>query len=244
MSLGLSDDRNRRRRRQQVFGTTFRWGLALAVGLGVGFYAHDVGTEIAQQQVGELQIRLTEETEASEKLRSEIAGLQAALRAERDKVTNWQKRYEADVPSADEMPILAAVRERLETGVSADRIQTVVSIARDDVACEPLSETKRFFVNNEISRGANDAVSFANGTITITGDGVAARNAANQPEAWFNTDAPVTLNFSHLGGENSQVSGLLPLHNSMAVGDVEYRFTAVAGARSFVRVTGQKCPIS
>lgn len=222
----------------------FRWGLALAIGLGVGFYAHDVGTEIAQRQVSELNIRLTEETEASEKLHSEIAGLQAALRTERDKVTTWRKRYESDVPSEAEMPILAAARARLETGVSSERLQTVISIARDDVACEPLGETKRFFVNNEISRGANDAVSFANGTITITGDGAAARNASNQPEAWFDPAAPVTLNFSHLGGEISQVSGMLPVHNSMAVGDIEYRFTAVAGARSFVRVTGQKCPIS
>lgn len=222
----------------------FRWGLALTVGLGVGFYAHDVGTEMAQQRVSELNIQLTEENESSEKLHSEIAGLQAALRTERDKVTNWRKRYESDVPSEDEMPILAAVRARLESGVSAERLETVVSIARDDVACEPLGETKRFFVNNEISRGANDAVSFANGTITITGDGAAARNASDQPEAWFDPDASVTLNFSHLGGENSQVSGLLPVHNSMAVGDIEYRFTAVVGARSFVRVTGQKCPLS
>lgn len=244
MSLGLSDDRNRRRRRQLVFGSMFRWGLALAVGLGVGFWAHDVGTDIAQQQVTELNVRLAEETEALEKLRSEVTGLQVALRTERDKVAGWRKRYESDVPSEQEMPILAAVRARMETGVSAERLQTVVSIARDDVACEPLGETKRFFVNNEISRGANDAVSFANGTITITGDGAAARNANNQPEAWFDPDSPVTLNFSHLGGENSQVTGLLPVHNSLAVGDIEYRFTAVAGARSFVRVTGQKCPIS
>jgi hypothetical protein len=244
MSLGLSDDRNRRRRRQQVFGSLFRWGLALAVGVGVGFYAHDVGKEIAQQQVTELNEQLTEEIEASEKLRSEIAGLHAALRTERDKVAMWRNRYESDVPGETEMPILAAVRERLEAGVSPERIRTVVSIARDDVACEPLGETKRFFVNTEISRGANGAVSFANGTITITGDGTAARNANGQPEAWFDPDVPVTVNFSHLGGEVSQVTGLLPVHNSMAIGDVEYRFTAVAGARSFVRVTGQKCPIS
>lgn len=244
MSLGLSDDRNRRRRRQLVFGSMFRWGLALAVGAGVGFYAHDVGKDLAQQQVTELNDHLTEETEASEKLRSEIAGLHAALRAERDKVDTWRNRYETDVPTEIEMPILAAVRARIEAGVTPERIATVVSIARDDVACEPLGESKRFFVNNEISRGANDSVTFANGTITITGDGTAARNANGQPEAWFDADAPVTVNFVHLGGEVSQVTGLLPVHNSMAIGDVEYRFTAVAGGRSFVRVTGQKCPIS
>lgn len=222
----------------------FRWGLALAVGVGVGFYAHNVGKDLALEQVKELNEHLTEEIETSAKLRSEIAGLQAALGAERDKVDMWRARYEKDVPTEIEMPILAAVRARLEAGVTPERIATVVSIARDDVACESLGESKRFFVNNEISRGANDSVTFANGTITITGDGTAARNANGQPEAWFDADAPVTVNFVHLGGEVSQVTGLLPLHNSMAIGDVEYRFTAVAGGRSFVRVTGQKCPIS
>lgn len=222
----------------------FRWGLALAVGVGVGFYAHNVGKDLALEQVKELNERLTEEIEASAKLRSEIAGLQAALGAERDKVDMWRARYEKDVPTEIGMPILAAVRARLEAGVTPERIATVVSIARDDVACESLGESKRFSVNNEISWGANDSVTFANGMITITGDGTAARNANGRPEAWFDADAPVTVNFAHLGGEVSQVTGLLPLHNSMAIGDVEYRFTAVAGGRSFVRVTGQKCPIS
>lgn len=244
MSLGLSDDRNRLRRRRLVFGASFRWGLALAVGVGVGLYAHDIGSDIAQQQVTELRMQLNEETESGEKLRSEVIGLEAALRSERDKVANWRARYKADVPSEDEMPIMEAIRARLNEGVSTERLQTVVSIVRDDVTCEPLGVTKRFFVNNEISRGANDSVSFANGKITITGDGVAARNANNKSEAWFDTKSPVTLIISHLGGENSKVSGLLPLHQSVAIGDVEYRFTAVVGARSFVNVTGERCPIS
>lgn len=244
MSLGLSDDRNRRRRRRLVFSASFRWGLVLAVGIGVGLYAHNIGSDIAQQQVGELRVQLTEETESGEKLRLEIIGLQAALRSERDKVANWRSRYEDDVPNEREMPVVAAVRKRLSEGVSTERLQTVVSIVRDDVTCEPLGVTKRFFVNNEISRGANDSVSFANGKITITGDGVAARNASNQPEAWFDHKSPVTLTISHLGGENSKISGQLPLHQSVAIGDVEYRFTAVVGARSFVNVTGERCPIS
>lgn len=244
MSLGLSDDRNRRRRRKQVFGSLFRWGLVLAVGLGVGFWAHQTGNDIAQERADELQTRLTAQTEQTEKLHLEIAGLQAALRTERDKVARWQSRYETDVPGDREMPIVAAVRKRLDEGVSPERLQTMVEIARDDVACEPIGDSKRFFVNNEISRGANDSVSFAGGAITITGDGKAARNENDQPEAWFDKNEPVTLNFIHLGSGSTEVTGTLPLQQSVTVGDVEYRFTAVAGARSFVQVTGQRCPLS
>ena len=136
-----------------MFGASFRWGLALAVGVGVGLYAHDIGSDIAQQQVTELRMQLNEETESGEKLRSEVIGLEAALRSERDKVANWRARYKADMPSEDEMPIMEAIRARLNEGVSTERLQTVVSIVRDDVTCEPLGVTKRFFVNNEISRG-------------------------------------------------------------------------------------------
>lgn len=244
MTLGLSDERNRRRRRRQVFSVILRWVLVLAVGIGVGFYAHDIGTDIAQRQVTELRAEIAEERDSGDRLRSEIAGLQAALRSERDKVADWRSRYERDVPADGEIPIVEAMRERLAAGVSPERLETVVRIARDDVACEPLGDTKRFVVNNEISRGANDSVSFANGAITITGDGVAARNANGQPEAWFNPDLPVTVYFAYPGGEVSQAVGTLPLHHSVAIGNAEYRFSAVAGARSFLRVTGQKCPIS
>ncbi len=216
----------------------------LAVGVGVGFWAHDIGTEIAQQRVAELEERLTVEMDDSEKLRSEIAGLKAALRTEQDRVADWRRRYQEDVPSEGEQAIMDAVRERLGEGVSQARIRELVAIARDDVACEPLGPSKRFIVNNEINRGANGSVSFADGTITVTGSGTAARNANNQPEAWFDPAAPVSLNFAHPGGETSQAEGVLPVHHSVAVGNIEYRFSVVAGPRAFVLVSGEKCPLS
>ncbi|MBT3808098.1 MAG: hypothetical protein HOF99_01215, partial [Rhodospirillaceae bacterium] len=150
MSLGFSDNRNRLRRRRQVFGFVFRWGLVLAVGLGVGLWAKNIGTEVANQEVRVLEGRLSDITTESATLRSEIAGLTAALRTERDRVSDWQDRYEADVPNVDEAEILAAARLRIDSGISTDRLTAVVGLARDDIACEPLGSTKRFIVNNEI----------------------------------------------------------------------------------------------
>lgn len=242
MSLGLSETRNRRRRRREFYGSLFRWGLVLAVGLGVGLWAKNIGSEVALQEVRVLEERVTEMSAESARLRSEIAGLKAALRTERDRVVEWQERYDADVPTVDEARILAAARDRLSSGISTERLAAVVAMTRDDVACEPLGNTKRFVVNNEIRNGANDSVSFANGAITVTASGAAARNANGQPEAWFDAGMPVTAIFSHLGGESFQASGLLPLHQSVVVGDSEYRFSLVAGARSFVQVTGEVCP--
>lgn len=242
MSLGLSDNRNRLRRRRQVFGFVARWGLVLAVGLGVGLWAKNIGTEVANQEVRLLESRLSDITTESATLRSEIAGLTAALRSERDNVDEWRARYEADVPNPQEMEILAAARQRVASGISAERLTAVISLARDDVACEPLGSTKRFIVNNEIQSGANGSVSFANGAITITANGEAARNASGQPVGWFDPAKPIIATFSHLGGETFQAEGVLPLHHAVAVGNKEYRFSLVSGARAFVQVTGESCP--
>jgi hypothetical protein len=242
MSLGFSDNRNRLRRRRQVFGFVFRWGLLLAVGLGVGLWAKNIGTEVANQEVRVLEGRLSDISTESATLRSEVAGLKAALRTERDRVTEWQDRYEIDVPNPAEAEILAAARQRIASGISTERLTSVVGLARDDIACEPLGDTKRFIVNNEIQSGANGSVSFANGAVTITASGETARNAGGQPVGWFDPGKPVTAIFSHLGGETFLADGLLPLHQSVAVGDTEFRFSLVAGARAFIQVTGEACP--
>jgi hypothetical protein len=242
MSLGLSDNRNRLRRRRHVFRFVFRWGLVLAVGLAVGLWAKNIGTEVANQEVRVLESRLSDVTTESATLRSEIAGLTAALHSERDRVDEWRERYEADVPNPQEAEILAAARQRIAGGISTDRLTAVVGLARDDVACEPLGNTKRFIVNNEIQSGANGSVSFANGAITITASGEAARNADGQPVGWFDPAKPVMAVFGHLGGETFQAEGLLPLHHAVAVADTEYRFSLVSGARAFIQVTGEACP--
>ena len=176
MSFGLSENRNRARRRRQVTGFIFRWGLVLAVGLGIGLWAKNIGTEIANQDVRILEERLSEIMTESATLRSEIAGLKAALRSERGHVDEWRERYEADVPNTQEAEILAAARARMDAGISLDRLMEVVGLARDDVSCVPLGDRKRFIVNNEIQSGVNGAVSFVDGAVTVTARGQAARN--------------------------------------------------------------------
>lgn len=242
MSLGLSEGRNRRRRRREFIGFLLRWGFVIAVAVGVGFWANDIGTEVARRDVAVLETRLSELSDETGKLRSEIVGLKAALRSERDRVAEWRERYASDIPSDEEQEILKAARERIAAGVPRERLAEVLALTRTDVECEPLGATKRFVVNNEIQSGANDSVTFADGAVTVTATGTAARNAGGQPEAWFAVDQPVTVTFAHLGGEVSQVSGILPLHHSIAVGAQEYRFSVVAGARAFVQVTGAVCP--
>ena len=54
--------------------------------------------------------------------------------------------------------------------------------------------------------------------------------AREQPEAWFDPAKPVTVFFTRLGGETTSTVGVLPLHHAVVVGDLEYRFSVVAGS--------------
>ena len=64
---------------------------------------------------------------------------------------------------------------------------------------------------------------------------------AGKPLAWYDPAQPVTIQFTHIGGETPLVSGGLPLHHSVGVNDSEYRFNIVRVERSFVEVTGDRC---
>lgn len=242
MSLGLFEDRNRKRRRRQVVGFLVRWTLVILVGVGVGFWAYDIGSEIAREDVRNLDDRLQTANDEVMRLNSEVAGLNAALRTERDRVAEWQQRYDADVPDEAEQALLTAARERADAGVPLERLAEVVRLARDDVDCEPLGETKRFVVKNPIYQGSNDFVTFANGAVTITAEGEPAQTADGRPQAWFDTSKPIRARFAHVGGETAEVDGQLPIHHAVVAGQREYRFSLVEGPRSFIQVTGEVCP--
>src|SRR3546814_867041 len=141
-----------------------------------------------------------------------------------------------------EQALLQAARWRHSKGVPLERLTAGVRLARAQAECDALGETKRFVVQNPIYQGANDFVTFANGTVTITAEGASAQNDDGKPVAWFDPAQPVTATFVHVGGEMARVEGLLPLHQAVAVGEREYRFSVVAGPRSFVQVTGEVCP--
>ncbi len=241
MSLGLSEGRNRRRRRGRMFLVLLRWLFIAAVAIGAGYYAYDFGSELAREDVDVLEMQLTRAGTESAQLRTDITGLEAALRQERGLVAQWRDRYQAEVPSPEDMELLAAIQERVAKGVSRRRLADVIALAQERDICEPLPETRRFVVQNPVYAGANDTVSFAENAIIVTATGESVVNAGGRPEAWYDPAQPVTVFFTRPGGEITSTVGILPLHHALVVGDLEYRFSIVAGARSFAEVTGQSC---
>jgi hypothetical protein len=240
MSLGLHENRQRRRRRFW-WGVT-KWGLALALIVAAGAYSYRIGTQLAEREVVKAEERIAELTEEVAGLQQQSAALATDLAKARETIAAWQARYEREVPTGFVRDMMALVKEKLEAGADEERLAFLVAAADKPRVCDEQPETKRFIVSTQLqSGGANDAVSFGDGAITVTASGEAATDADGNLEAWYDPEKPLTVRFTHLGGKTVTAEGTLPVHHSVVAGDDEYRFTALPGARGFLTVTADRC---
>src|SRR5690625_4864513 len=241
MSYGLKD--YDRRYRQQTKRALLRLAIFLAAVAGTAAFAYQTGVE----QVVTREDRLRQEAET---LRLEIERARDSLaRAERraseastalDELT---VAYERDVPTGVRRDLLALIDQRLAQGVSADRIGVYVNAAAEPANCAP-STTRRFIVQTPTYSGPNTAAGFAEGRITVTGQGANAPGPNGQPQGYFDPAQEVTITFTRIGGESSSATGVLPLHHVVVLGGEEHRFTVVEGERSMVNVTADSCPLA
>lgn len=240
MTFGIHDTRPRRRRGLQW--TFLKVLLVLLFMLGLGLFAYEGGSMLAQRSVVVLKKQVSELDGKLAALGQENAELEAAVAASEARAAEWQGRYEQEVPTGRGKELFDLVRERLGAGIESDRLAFLIGAAENRKSCDAETATKRFFVQTPLYQGANDSVSFAQERITITAQGETAVNQAGDREGWFDPAKQLTLRFTELGGKTSDKTGTLPLHQSIVIGDSEYRFSAVAGDRGFVKVTGTKCP--
>ena len=238
MSLGFRDQKEARRRRWRVIRFLFTLGFLVVLGV----VAWKSGTLLAQRETVRLQAEV-------ERLAAEVASLGADKAAAEDQAqaaqgseAEWRQRYEAEVPTAREKELLAAIRGQTGKGADPDRIEFLIGTAAKQAACDAEAVTKRFLMRTPLYQGASDAVTFADGAIVVTGAGDSAMDAEGNPEAWFDAGKPVTLYFVQPGGETIEATGPLPLYHSVVRGDSEYRFAVTAGERrGFVTATAERC---
>lgn len=240
MTLGLQESRMRRRRQRRW--AVVKWLVILAALIGAGVFAHETGSQLARMDVTRLESRVAELTTEIETLENEKAELRGRLRETEDVLADWQARYRAEVPTGASARLMELARERLEDGVPLDRLSFVVANARPERVCEDDPVTRRFIVQTPLSSGASDSVSFAGNAVTVTAQGVSARDDQGRREAWFDPDEPVSVRFTRLGGEVEEVEDQLPLHHSLVIGDEEHRFSILPGDnRAFAQAAWQRC---
>lgn len=240
MSLGLHETRLRRRRRFRW--AVVKWGITLGAVLAAGIFAYQTGSSLAEREV----ISLNREIDTLRDKAAELQRQNTELRANEilleQRLQEAQARYDKDVPSGRLAALLGQLQNKLSDGVTYDRLAFLIASADNPRECEAEPATKRFLVQTPLYSGANDSVSFADGTITVTAQGESAVSEEGKVEAWFDPAKPVTTRFTALGGKVSEAAGLLPLHKAVVHGGYEFRFTVVAaGTRGFVQVTGDRC---
>jgi cell division protein FtsB len=233
---------SRRRKRQGVLGRLVR--LALVIGLlgAAVAYAYQVGVSQKESEVVRLGAEIEELREANQRLSSRAA--QALQQAEQARAARARLAAEVVPEASDGVPreLTERLEARLREGVPAERLAFVIDSVTRERECDAEPVTRRFMVRTPIGGQQSSVVGFAGNRITVTGEGVPARNAQGQPEAWFDQAEPVELRFTKLGGEVETASGVLPVTHSVVVEDREWRFQIVpAEQRGFVQITGQSC---
>lgn len=148
--------------------------------------------------------------------------------------------YKKDIPQGDLGLLTSLIKEQLDKGTSVDRLAFVIRQAQPPQNCtQPVS--KRFILQTPHYKGPKSSVSFADGTITVTGDGIANQSTDGTADAWFDPGKRVRIIFTQLGGQAKVVDGLLPLHHTIIINSKEHRFTVSEGPRSFVLITADQC---
>ncbi len=239
MSLGLREDK--RRRKRQFRTTLFKWIVALCLIVAAGTYAYMSGKELSRGEVNILEGKITSLETSVADLEQKNGALRAEISEERSRAEEWRQKYTREVPSGDLKDLFDLTQQRIESGVGVDRLKFVIGAAENRQSCDQQPVTKRFVVQTPLASGANGFVAFASGAITLTAVGVPARDSQGNPEAWFDPAEPVEVRIVPIGGTASEFSGQLPLSPSIVVGDSEYHFSIVTGARGFVQVTGTRC---
>jgi hypothetical protein len=174
-------------------------------------------------------------------LQQENAALHADAETARKRESEWQNRYQAEVPTGQSKDLFELIRDRMAAGVETRRLAFVIEATSNLQSCDKDPVTKRFLVQTPLYKGANDSVTFGGETITVTASGANAADPQGNAEAWFDPSKPVNVSFAEIGGRITETTGKLPLHHSVVVRGSEYRFTVLPGPQGFVKVSGERC---
>jgi len=238
LSLHESRRRSRRQRRSRIL-TGF---TVLAIIAALGYAAYAAGGHLAEREVGQLRGEIDQLKQNIALLEERDTKLQASVQEANAQEAYWKQMYQRDVPTGPAKELQAQLQSRLKEGVLPARLSMAIGAVVNKPACEDKPVTKRFIVRTPLHPGGNDAVGFADNSITVTAEGKTATTGDGAKLAAFDPSQPVTVSFLTLGGRKIETTGVLPLQYSVVTDNAEYRFALMSSeTRGFVTVTGDKC---
>ena len=209
--------------------------------VAIAWYSFMQGRDRAASRIEELEVEVTELDQTTLEAREEAAAARAEIAALRSEAATWRQRYESEVPQGESAVLWQLLIRRLDEGVSADRLAEVVELAANRRDCDAEMTTKRIIVKTHLHGGTDTSASFADGRITIAGEGETARDASNNPVAWYDPAKTVKISFIEIGGATEVIEGYLPLNHTILLGSDEWRFSVTEGPRNFALISAERC---
>ena len=191
MPMATYGERQRQRRWRRFTTNMILVVVATVIIFALGRYAYQKGTDLARTDVVQREQEITTLSDRLRQMETENNELHGELAAEKVRVQDLRQQYERDVPTGAIRQLLELARKKLADGVDVARLAFVVGAAENTRDCKTQSATRRFLVKTPIYQGANDSVSFAANTITVTATGPSATDEAGNPEAWFDPAKPM-----------------------------------------------------
>ncbi|MBC6439723.1 MAG: hypothetical protein GDA49_04790 [Rhodospirillales bacterium] len=207
----------------------------------IAWFCFDTGRRNSENRVLILENRVAELESGIDAARDAETAAKADLDAMTGEAAEWRSRYETDVPQGENAVLWQLLTRRLSEGVEHGRVAEVVELVANERRCDPQLTTKRIIVKTHLHGGTDTSASFADTRVSVLGEGEAARDANNNPVAWYDSAKPVAISFIAIGGDAEVVEGYLPINHAVLVGSDEYRFAVTEGPRNFALVTAERC---
>jgi hypothetical protein len=232
--MGLAARRRRERKRQALLQVG-KWLLMLSIFAAIGYAAHQAGTALARIEVERLAQRLAVIEQRSGQIDQQNAALRAELDEARAQNRQLQQRYDSDVPRGTAAAVMAAARERLAAGVTADRLQLAIRTAAPVRRCDGPTVSRRFRIGVGARLTEDDSTTFAEGMIRVS---------ALVPAVTDDMARAVVVTFSGLGSGGTRSATGLPASHVFTLDNHELRLTVTESqVRGFATATLTSCRI-
>ena len=231
MAFGNRRIRDRRRRVATVGLAIAKWGTAIAVLLGLGYWSYQGGLDLARSEVTQLETRVESLVEEVREVRVTNAQLEDELRRARQDMGLLQQRYDRDVPAGDAAALYRLAQQRVTAGIPQERIEQVLRDAGPVRRCEGRGANRRFPIVIG-PRAPDDA-----GILLMDG---LLRVAVSTPAATDDVTRTATVVLAVAGQDPRSFTGL-PQRQAVALGNVELLVAVTSEVRGFATVSVSTC---
>lgn len=241
-SISRYDPRNRYRQRSQQ-RMSLMAGLAL-MGVVSGGVGYGIGYQSARMDQSALKTDMAAIQAEKDRLQQTVTRLMADSYSANVKYQQIEQQLQSELPQEGPLKdIVREIRDQLTAGVAPERIASLVRTLSAPKNCSD-PEVRRFIVQTEKNKAADNTLLLAEGAISIKASGESSRGKDKKEEAWYDPSRPISLDFSwkdEKGPQTLERKNNLPISQVITVNGREYRMTFTEGAKSFLKVTFDSC---